>query len=133
LHISDLIRFTGHLPDEELRLMYHLADLLVNPSLHEGFGLTPLEAMACGTPVVASRISPHQEVCGDAALLVAPHDVEAMAEAMAAVLQNAACAVELRRRGLANVKRYTWHQAGQQALRIYDVAYQHYLCRTSRV
>ncbi len=133
LQIDELVRFTGHLSDADLRLMYHLADLLVHPSLHEGFGLTPLEAMACGTPVVASRIPPHEEVCGDAALLVAPRDIYAMAEAMAAILQNAACATELRRRGLANVKRYTWRHAGQQALEIYDVAYQRYLRRTGRV
>jgi glycosyltransferase involved in cell wall biosynthesis len=129
LHIRDLVRFTGYLPDEELRLMYYLADLLIHPSLSEGFGLTPLEAMACGTPVIASRIPPHREVCGDAALLVEPLDVYAMAEAIAAVLQNEDCAAELRRRGLANTKRYTWYHAGQQALQVYDIAYQHYLCR----
>ncbi len=132
LQIHHLIRFTGHLSDEELWLTYHLSDLLVQPSLYEGFGLTPLEAMACGTPVVASRIPPHQEVCGDAALLVAPRDVCEMAEAMAAVLQNPTFAAELRRRGLANVKRYTWHHAGQQALKIYDIAYQRYLYKTRR-
>jgi glycosyltransferase involved in cell wall biosynthesis len=133
LHIGDLVRFTGYLSDEELRLMYHLADVLVHPSLYEGFGLTPLEAMACGTPVIASRIPPHQEVCGDAALLVGPRDVYAMAEAMAAVLQNEGLAAELRRRGFANVQRYTWHQAGQQTLQIYEVAYQRYWRQTGRV
>lgn len=133
LCIDDCIHFTGHLSDDDLRLLYYLADLLVQPSLHEGFGLTPLEAMACGTPVVASRIPPHQEVCGDAALLVPPRDMEAMAEAIAAVLRDDVCAATLRRRGLANAKRYTWHAAGQQTLRIYDVAYRHYVGKTGRV
>ena len=112
--------------------MYHVADVLVNPSLHEGFGLTPLEAMACGTPVVASRIPPHVEVCGDAALLVEPLAVDAMAEAIAAVLRDPALAADLRRRGLANAQRYSWRQTGRRVLRIYEMAYQRYLCRTGR-
>ncbi len=132
LDIRDFICLTGYVSDEELRLIYHLADVLVHPSLHEGFGLTPLEAMACGTPVIASRIPAHEEVCGDAVLLIAPRDVYAMADAMAAVLQNATFAMALRQGGLANVKRYTWRHAGQQALGIYEVAYQRYLNKTGR-
>ncbi|PON18059.1 hypothetical protein C2W62_09925 [Candidatus Entotheonella serta] len=132
LCIHEFIRFTGYLPDDELRLMYYLADLLIQPSCHEGFGLTPLEAMACGTPVVASRIPPHQEVCGDAALLVSPSDTDAMAEAIAAVLQDERFAAELRRRGLANAQRYTWRDAGRQTLQIYDAAYRHHMGKASR-
>lgn len=132
LNIHDAIRFTGPLPDAELRLMYNLADLLVHPSLNEGFGLTSLEAMACGTPVVASDIPTHREVVGHAALLVAPLDALAMADAMAAVLQDQALATQLRRRGFENVKRYAWHHAAQQALRTYRMAYQHHLRRTGK-
>ncbi len=88
--------------------------------------------MACGTPVVASRIPPHQEVCGDAALLVSPSDTDAMAEAIAAVLQDERFAAELRRRGLANTQRYTWRDAGRQTLQIYDAAYRHHMGKASR-
>ena len=130
--VHDIMRFTGGLSDADLSLMYRVADVLVNPSLHEGFGLTPLEAMACGVPVVASRIPSHQEVCGDAALLVEPLAVEAMAEAIAAVLRDSALAAELRRRGLTNAQRYSWRETGRRVLRLYDMAHQRYLRKAGR-
>ncbi|MGC8787518.1 MAG: glycosyltransferase family 4 protein, partial [Anaerolineae bacterium] len=96
LGISKRVIFTGYVPDEALPALYSGADLFVFPSLYEGFGLPPLEAMACGTPVVCSKASSLPEVVGDAALMVDPYDVEALAEAMHRVLSDAVLREEQR-------------------------------------
>jgi glycosyltransferase involved in cell wall biosynthesis len=100
-------RFTGQVSDAELRALYRGASLLVMPSLSEGFGLPPLEAMSFGVPVVASNLASLPEVCGDAALLVDPLDVPALAAAMERVLSDAPLAETLRRRGLKQAARFT--------------------------
>jgi glycosyltransferase involved in cell wall biosynthesis len=82
------VKFTGYVPDEDLPALYNGADLFCFPSLYEGFGLPVLEAMACGTPVVTSNTSSLPEVAGEAALLVDPYDVEAIAAAMRRVLED---------------------------------------------
>ena len=84
------VRFFGFVPDETLAILYRLAAVFVFPSLYEGFGLPPLEAMASGTPVVTSNVSSLPEVVGDAALLVDPYEPEAIADAMRRVLTDAA-------------------------------------------
>src|SRR5205085_8971460 len=81
--------FTGYVPDEDLVALYNAADLFVYPSIFEGFGLPPLEAMACGTPVVTSNTSSFPEVVGDAALTVDPLNPEALAMALATGLRDA--------------------------------------------
>jgi glycosyltransferase involved in cell wall biosynthesis len=98
--------------DEELPGLYRGARMLLLPSLSEGFGLTALEAMACGTPVIASNTSSLPEVVGDAGLLVDPHDTTAIAEAMAQLFSDDRLAKELRERGLARAPRFTWEQVG---------------------
>ena len=100
-------RFTGQVSDDELRALYRGASLLVMPSLREGFGLPPLEAMGFGVPVVASNVAALTEVCGDAALLVDPLDPAALAAAMVRVLSDAPLAETLRRRGLSRAARFT--------------------------
>jgi len=82
LRIEDKVVFTGFVADDDLPYLMNAADLLVFPSLYEGFGIPPLEAMACGIPVVASNTSSIPEVVGDAALLFDPYNVEEMAETM---------------------------------------------------
>ncbi|MFQ6001145.1 MAG: glycosyltransferase family 4 protein, partial [Anaerolineae bacterium] len=99
--------------------LYNLADLFVFPSLYEGFGLPPLEAMACGTPVVASDLSSLPEVVGDGALLVPPQEVEALAAAMEKALSDPSLWEELRRKGLERAKRFTWSEAAKRLLAIY--------------
>ena len=86
------VRFFGFVPDRTLAALYRLASVFAFPSLYEGFGLPPLEAMACGTPVVTSRISSLPEVVGDAAILVDPYSVEDIADGLERVLGDDACA-----------------------------------------
>ena len=78
------MRFFGFVPDKTLAVLYRLAAVFVFPSLYEGFGLPPLEAMASGTPVITSNVSSLPEVVGDAALLIDPYDPDAIADAMRA-------------------------------------------------
>ncbi len=100
-------RFTGQIGEDELRSLYRGAALLVMPSLFEGFGFPPLEAMGFGVPVIASNVAALPEVCGDAALLVDPLDSTALAAAMERVLSDAPLAETLRRRGLSQAARFT--------------------------
>lgn len=113
------IVFTGFVSQSTLTLLYNQAALFVYPSLYEGFGLPPLEAMACGCPVVASNVTALPETLGDAALLVDPLSISAMAEAMASVLEGAPLARALREKGLKHASRYSWKQTAAQTLEVY--------------
>ena len=122
VHRSNLhkyVRFLGFLPDELLAIVYRLASVFVFPSLYEGFGLPPLEAMACGTPVVTSNVSSLPEVTGDAALLVDPTDTNEIADAMKRVLTDPVLHAELRARGLARAKQFSWARSARQIRDIY--------------
>ena len=111
--------FTGPLPDDQMPAAYRLADALVFPSVPEGFGLAVLEAMACGTPVVASRVPPFTEYLGDAdALLVDPHDPAAIAAAMEGAVEPATRA-RLRVAGLALARRFPWSKCAEAHEREY--------------
>ncbi len=105
------VRFFGFVPDRTLAGLYRLASVFVFPSLYEGFGLPPLEAMACGTPVVTSRISSLPEVAGDAALLVDPYSVDDIARGIAKVLEQPELAADLVRRGHVQAQRYSWERS----------------------
>lgn len=120
--LNEYVHFTGYVPDEDLPALYTLADLLAFPSLYEGFGLPPLEAMACGTPVVTSNRSSLPEAVGSAALQVNPEDVDALADAMARVLGNAALRVRLVDLGRAQSARFTWKAAAEKLLAAYQLA-----------
>lgn len=111
--------FTGHVSDEELHALYYGALALVWPSLYEGFGRPPLEAMAHGTPVITSSVSSMPEVVGDAALLVNPLDVEAIAGAMLRIWQDQGLSDELRRRGLERARAFTWEATARKTLEVY--------------
>jgi glycosyltransferase involved in cell wall biosynthesis len=116
----DDIHFVGFVAEEDLPAMYSAADLFVFPSLYEGFGLPPLEAMACGTPVVASKSSSLPEVVGDAGLLVDPHDPDALAAAMELALLDEPLRADLRRRGLERAATFTWQIAAERLLAVYQ-------------
>src|SRR5207237_2808858 len=104
----DWARFAGYASDADLPDLYAAASVFAYPSLYEGFGIPPLEAMACGTPVVASTGGALPELLGDAALLVDPCDEEALAEAIRAAAQDTG---DLRRRGLARAAGFAWQRA----------------------
>ncbi|MPY87180.1 MAG: glycosyltransferase [Luteitalea sp.] len=114
------VRFLGFVPDSTLAALYRLAGVFVFPSLYEGFGLPPLEAMASGTPVVTSNVSSLPEVVGDAALLIDPYDTQAIAEAIRRVLTDCALRHTLRERGLAHARAYSWERSVRRVREIYD-------------
>lgn len=111
--------FAGYVPQSELPLWYHAADLFVYPSLYEGFGLPPLEAMACGVPVVTSNASALPEVVGDAALQVSPEDETAIADAIVRALTDQPLREQMIERGIQQSKRFSWERAGQATMALY--------------
>jgi glycosyltransferase involved in cell wall biosynthesis len=114
------VRFLGYVSDDTLRVLYRLASLFVFPSLYEGFGLPPLEAMASGTPVVTSNQSSMPEVTGDAAVLVDPYDVGSIVEGMRRVLADADLAADLRRRGPERAREFSWARSVEQTRTVYE-------------
>jgi glycosyltransferase involved in cell wall biosynthesis len=112
------VRLLGAVPPDDLPGLYNLAACLAHPAWYEGFGLTPLEAMACGTPVVASDASSLPEVVGDAGLLVPPADVEGWTAALARVCGDEEAAAGLRRRGLARAAEFTWQRAAARTWQV---------------
>ncbi len=117
--LAGAVVMPGYLSADELRRLYSYADLFVFPSLYEGFGLPPLEAMACGAPVITSNRASLPEVVGDAALQIDPGDPGALAEAMTAVLDDESLAASLRERGFDRVKRFSWERTARQTLELY--------------
>jgi glycosyltransferase involved in cell wall biosynthesis len=113
------VRFFGFVPDKTLAVLYRLARVFVFPSLYEGFGLPPLEAMASGTPVITSDVSSLPEVVGDAALLIDPLDPSAIAEAMRRVLMDSPLHEELRQKGFKRVREFSWERSVRRVREIY--------------
>jgi glycosyltransferase involved in cell wall biosynthesis len=113
------VRFLGYLPDETLAILYRLAAVFVFPSLYEGFGLPPLEAMASGTPVVTSNVSSLPEVAGDAAVLVDPYDSHAIMDGIRRVLTNPALAQDLRLKGLVRAREFSWERSVARTCELY--------------
>jgi glycosyltransferase involved in cell wall biosynthesis len=113
------IRFLGFVPDATLSALYRLASVFVFPSLYEGFGLPPLEAMAAGAPVITSNVSSLPEVVGDAALLIDPLDAGAIADAMAQVLTDQALRASLIARGHERVKAFSWARSVGRVRQVY--------------
>ncbi|PYQ00934.1 MAG: glycosyltransferase family 1 protein, partial [Acidobacteria bacterium] len=107
------VRFFGFVPDHTLAALYRLASVFVFPSLYEGFGLPPLEAMACGTPVVTSSLSSLPEVVGDAAVLVDPYHPEDIARGLEEVLCDPALQADLSARGRARAHEFSWERSAQ--------------------
>lgn len=113
------VRFFGFVSDQTLAALYRLASVFVFPSLYEGFGLPPLEAMASGTPVITSNVSSLPEVVGDAALMIDPYEPEAIADAMQRVLDDEALRADLSRRGLARAREFSWERSVARVREIY--------------
>jgi glycosyltransferase involved in cell wall biosynthesis len=112
------VRMAGYVTDAELRALYQHAGCLVYPSLYEGFGLPPLEAMTCGCPVITSPVASLPEVCGEAALYCDPTDPGKIAEAIRLLMQNEDLRQSLRRRGLERAATFRWSTSAQQVLQL---------------
>jgi glycosyltransferase involved in cell wall biosynthesis len=119
-NLGDCITYLGKPDEETLVTIYNAADVLMAPSLYEGFGLTVLEAMACGTAVVTANVSSLPEVAGDAAILVDPLDNGAIAAAVQQLYEDPSYCQELVRRGLERAKQFTWENTAEQVARVYE-------------
>jgi len=120
--LMDDIKFTGYVPEADLPTLYSGAVCSVYPSFFEGFGLPVLEAMQCGTPVIAGNRTSIPEVVGDAGLLVDPFDQNALALALARVIDDSDLAAELRVKGLERAKQFSWHETARLTLKAYEQA-----------
>lgn len=113
------IEFKSHISDNELTLLYNESKLFLFPSFYEGFGLPPLEAMACGTPVITSNLSSMPEVCGDAAIYIDPHSVEDISQKIQTILSNEALQQKLINKGLEHIKQFTWEKATDEHIKVF--------------
>lgn len=121
-NLSEKIIFTGYIPEEELVFLYNAADLFVYPSLYEGFGIPPLEALACGTPTIASNISSLPEVVDDAAILVNPYNVEGLSQAIYKLLIDEKLRHILKGKGLKKAKEFSEERLAKETIRAYKKA-----------
>jgi glycosyltransferase involved in cell wall biosynthesis len=120
--LDERLRFTGYLSDEDLSALYSSCRAFIYPSLYEGFGLPPLEAMACGAPVITSRIPSITEVVGRAAHLVEPTDTQALAQSIIKLLEDESERERLRAAARARAAEFTWEKTAAQTLEIYRQA-----------
>jgi glycosyltransferase involved in cell wall biosynthesis len=120
LGIEERVVFAGWVPEEDKPALYSGARALVFPSFYEGFGLPPLEALACGTPVIASNRGSLPEIVGDGGLLLEPDDVKGLAEAMEKLLNDDTLWEDLRGKGLAHAARFSWEKAARETLAVYQ-------------
>ncbi len=119
LHLDQHIHFTGFVAEHDLPAIYQMASLFVAPSLFEGFGFTPLEAMAAGAPTVVSNCTSHPEVCGDAALYFGPLDRDDLAQKIATVLNDDEFRALLVERGHKRIKNFSWQTCCDQTAAVY--------------
>jgi len=118
--LEGAVVMTGYVPHEDLVAVYNLAEAVVFPSYYESFPAIPLEANACGCPVVTSRTGGTPEAAGDAALYVEPTDVNGIADATLRVLSDPALKAELIRKGFENVKRFSWEKTARESLSVLE-------------
>jgi glycosyltransferase involved in cell wall biosynthesis len=116
---SDVVML-DYVVENDMPKIYNIADVLVFPSLYEGFGLPVLEAMACGTPVITSNTTSIPEVVGDAGIMLDPNDIKGFENAMYEVLTNNEIRQEMREKGLKRTKMFTWERCAKETLTIYE-------------
>lgn len=121
---AEAVRFLDYAPDADLPALYTLARVVAMPSLYEGFGIPVVEAMACGTPVIAGADGSLPEIVGDAGLLVPPTEVDALADALTRLSSDEALRQQLIARGYERVRRFDWQDAAQRHVEVY-----HHLAR----
>ncbi|PMB00055.1 glycosyl transferase group 1, partial [Fischerella thermalis CCMEE 5328] len=118
--LTSCIKYLGKPDKNTLRQIYNAADILLAPSIYEGFGITILEAMACQTAVISSNVTSLPEVVGDAGILVEPLDVSAMVEAIQQIQQDSSYHQQLIERGRVRAKEFTWEKAASQVAEVYE-------------
>lgn len=118
LGVKEDILFTGYVKEKELAKLYNLASVFAYPSLYEGFGIPPLEAMKCGCPVITSNISSLPEVVDDAAILIDPHSAEELTNALHKLLSTPSLQQELKEKGLGQHKKFSWETSARKLLAI---------------
>lgn len=116
------VRLLGRVPDEELPILYAAAEIFVFPTLYEGFGLPPLEAMACGTPVITTEVTSLPEVVGEAGWYCDPHDVQSLIAALRTLTENPECRQEMTQQGLTRACQFSWDRTAQAT---WDVLLKH--------
>jgi len=116
---SDRVVFTGKLRDEEIIELYNRSEFFVFPSLYEGFGFPPLEAMACGCPVIVSNVSSLPEVVGDAGIFVDPYSFEDIASKMVLLANNERLKEELKEKGFMRIKQFSWDKAAEEHIKVF--------------
>ncbi len=119
LGILNRVLFLEGVDNQDLVYLYNLAALFVFPSLDEGFGLPPLEAMACGTPVLAANNSSIPEIVGEAALQFYAEDVSNLSKLIARVLTDPALQLDLKKRGIARASTFSWKRCGSETINVY--------------
>ena len=117
---KDHVRYLGYLSDEELAHVYNLASLFIYPSLYEGFGIPPLEAMACGTAVISSNTASLPEACGDAAQYIDPNNYEDITKNINLLLNDATKMEDLVKKGLIHVKDFSWEKSAKEHKEVFD-------------
>lgn len=123
LKLERKVRFLGRVTDLELITLYSMADVFAFPSFFEGFGVPPLEAMACGVPVITSNTSSLPEVVGDAALLVDPNNIAALAQAIQTLLENEQLRSAMVQKGYRQAQKYTWDMSARRMIQVYQKLY----------
>jgi glycosyltransferase involved in cell wall biosynthesis len=120
LGIADRVKFLGYVQETDLRVLYSVAKLFVYPSMYEGFGLPPLEAMACGAPVITSNTSALPEVVGDAAIVIDPRDCKALCQGIERALCDDKLRLRMRQQSLARAKLFSWERTAEETLAVYQ-------------
>lgn len=120
LGISERVKFTGFVKEELMPVLYNGCELFIYPSLYEGFGLPPLEAMACNTPVICSNLSSIPEICENGAMLINPRDVEEISSSITKILNNIDIKNNLKVRAEAQAKKFSWSITAKKTLELYS-------------
>ncbi len=120
LNLEEKVHFTGYIPHQDLPIIYNLAKVFVYPSNYEGFGFPPLEAMACGTPVITTAVSAMLDYIGAAGLLVQPQNEQALTEAMRTLLKDSSLQEQFSQKGRQRAAEFTWQRTAIETLHIYE-------------